>query len=237
MANVELNSQPHQPADELSQISTAYSDPGWWYNLRGLGILTFAYRTTVWSQVGFLERNVSENHLEIPVGTGTLLKMVLRWRRCRKRPIKRIVAVDYSETMVGSAKRSLRRWPEIEVRQGDVANLPFPDADFDSINVANGFHCFPDPDGALRELWRVVKPGGTVATNVLLQPRGSAPLRWVAQRVDDWGKRKGLLVDVFNLEEIRGRFKSAGFRFLEDAVRGNTVNILAQKAPDDPTSP
>ena len=222
---------PLPPASAaLDRIDHAYSDPAWWYNLRGLGILTFAYRTTVWSQVAFLERNVSANHLEIPVGTGTLLNLVLRWRAFRRRPIGRIVAVDYSETMVAAAQQAFAKWPTVEVARGDVANLPYADNEFDSINIANGFHCFPDPDGAVREILRVLKPGGTVATNVLLYPRGPQPLRGIAQRIDDWGIRKGLLIRPFELDDILAKFRQAGFEIANADVRGNTVNILARKS-------
>lgn len=216
-------------AEALDRVDRAYSDPAWWYNLRGLGILTFAYRTTVWSQVAFLEANVSSNHLEIPVGTGTLLSLVLRWRMLRRRPIGRIVAVDYSETMVAAARRAFARWPGVTVERGDVGNLQFADHSFESINIANGFHCFPDPDAALHEAWRVLQPGGTVATNVLLYPRGPQPLRWIARQIDEWGQRKGLLVSPFELDDIRGRFVSTGFALLSEDVRGNTVNLLARK--------
>ena len=220
---------PPPPTAALDRVDRAYSDPAWWYNLRGLGILTFAYRTSVWSQVAFLERNLSQNHLEIPVGTGTLLTLVLRWRTLRRRPIGRIIAVDYSETMVAAAQQAFARWPTVQVARGDVANLAFDNDSFESINIANGFHCFPDPDGALRETYRVLQPRGTVATNVLLYPRGPQPLKWIAQRIDDWGKRKGLLIEPFELEDIRTRFMQAGFTIAAEEVRGNTVNLLARK--------
>lgn len=232
MSNTQMTAKPFEtaPANEaLDRVDAAYSDPAWWYNLRGLGILTLAYRTTIWSQVAFLERNITENHLEVPVGTGTLLGMILRWRKLRKRAIGRIVAVDYSETMVAASRQAFANWSGVEVRRGDVANLPFGDDEFRSINVANGFHCFPDPDGAVRELFRVVQPGGTVATNVLLYPRGPQPLRWIAGKIDDWGKRKGLLVEPFELDDILQRFRAAGFSLNSQQVCGNTVNILAQK--------
>lgn len=226
-----ITAELHGSTSALDRVDQAYSDPAWWYNLRGLGILTFAYRTSVWSQVAFLERNLSGNHLEIPVGTGTLLTLVLKWRAFRRRPIGRIVAVDYSETMVAAARRAFARWPGVEVARGDVANLPYPDDEFDSINIANGFHCFPDPDGALHEIFRVLKPGGAVATNVLLYPRGPQPLRWIAQRIDDWGIRKGLLVSPFELNDIQNRFVHAGFSIVSADVRGNTVNLRARKDP------
>jgi ubiquinone/menaquinone biosynthesis C-methylase UbiE len=228
MPQTAVSAKPSSAA-ALDRVDQAYSDPAWWYNLRGLGILTFAYRTSVWSQVAFLERNLSQNHLEIPVGTGTLLSLVLWWRVVRQRPLGRIVAVDYSETMVAAARQAFRKWTTVEVARGDVANLPYEDGTFDSINIANGFHCFPDPHGALRETFRVLKPGGRLATNVLLYPRGPQPLRWIAQRIDDWGKRKGLLVEPFELDDIRNRFLQAGFMIESEDVRGNTVNLLARK--------
>jgi ubiquinone/menaquinone biosynthesis C-methylase UbiE len=117
----------------------------------------------------------------------------------------------------------------VEIARGDVAHLLYDDDAFESINIANGFHCFPDPDGALRETYRVLKPGGTLATNVLLYPRGLQPLRWIAQRIDDWGKRKGLLIEPFELDDIHHRFVEAGFSIVSEDVRGNTVNLLAQK--------
>jgi ubiquinone/menaquinone biosynthesis C-methylase UbiE len=216
-------------ASALDRVDQAYSDPAWWYNLRGLGILTFAYRTTIWSQLSFLNRNVSPNHLEVPVGTGTLLGMILKWRTLRRQPIGRVVAVDYSQTMVESARSAFAKWKTVEVQRGDVANMPFADSEFESINVANGFHCFPDPDGALRELWRVVQPGGTVATNVLLYARGLWPLKQIAHRIDVWGKHKGLLVEPFEADDICQRFRNVGFTLREATIHGNTINILAEK--------
>jgi len=230
MSHAVLSPKLAPRGDALARVDEAYSDPAWWYNLRGLGILTFAYRTSVWSQVSFLERNLSANHLEIPVGTGTLLELVLRWRAVCRRPIGRVVAVDYAETMVAAAQRKFARWPGVTVARGDVADLPYATNEFDSINIANGFHCFPDPDGALREIHRVLKTGGTVATNVLLYPRGPQPLRWIARRIDEWGRRKGLLVSPFELDDIRTRFVNSGFTIVREDIRGNTVNLLARKS-------
>lgn len=231
MSQIAVASGGPDAAAALDRVDQAYSDPAWWYNLRGLGILTFAYRTTIWSQLAFLNRNVSENHLEIPVGTGTLLGMVLRWRKMRRQPIGRIVAVDYSQTMVDSARQAFAKWPTVKVERGDVANMPFADGEFDSINVANGFHCFPDPNGALKELYRVVRPGGTVATNVLLYARGPWPLKPIARSIDDWGKRKGLLIEPFEADDICRRFENSGFTLRQTDIRGNTINILAEKKP------
>lgn len=44
---------------------------------------------------------------------------------------------------------------------GDVGALPFADGAFDIVLSLNGFHAFPDKEVAYREVFRVLKPGGT----------------------------------------------------------------------------
>lgn len=51
----------------------------------------------------------------------------------------------------------------ISFRQGDIARLPFPDDAFDLAWCAHSLYSLPDPVAALRELRRVVRPGGVVA--------------------------------------------------------------------------
>ncbi len=50
----------------------------------------------------------------------------------------------------------------MEWRQGDAASLPSPDADFDVVLCQQGLQFFPDKVAALREMHRVLKPGGLV---------------------------------------------------------------------------
>ena len=44
---------------------------------------------------------------------------------------------------------------------GDVGTLPFTDGEFDIVLSLNGFHAFPDKEAAYREVFRVLRPGGT----------------------------------------------------------------------------
>ena len=48
----------------------------------------------------------------------------------------------------------------ITFKQGDVSDLPFPNNTFDMVLSMNGLHCFPDKTAAIREMMRVLKPGG-----------------------------------------------------------------------------
>ena len=49
----------------------------------------------------------------------------------------------------------------VTFRQGDVGELPYEDDTFDIVLALNGFHAFPDKEAAYREVFRVLRPGGT----------------------------------------------------------------------------
>ena len=176
------------------EIAAAYDSPPLWYDIRGFFILTFAYNSTLSHQLRFFGPNFGPRHLEVACGSGTLLDLVLRWRRWKRLPDVEVVGIDYAEPMLAGAFKRFAGKPNVRIEHADATALPFADASFDTINVANAIHCFPDVDGALRDIRRVLKPGGSMATNVLLFPRGLWPFRQVADRLDRWGMRKGILV-------------------------------------------
>ena len=211
------------------EIAAAYDSPPWWYNLRGFFILTFAYNSTLTHQLRFFGPNLGPRHLEVACGSGTLLDLVLRWRRWKGLPEAEIVGIDYAEPMLAGARRRFAGKPNVEIRHADVTALPYADASFDTVNVANALHCFPDVDGALRELRRVLKPGGTLATNVLLQPRGIWPFSQIAGELDAWGMRKGILFAPYERDDIRGRIVGAGFSVWTEIVVGNCYDLTVRR--------
>jgi arsenite methyltransferase len=74
--------------------------------------------------------------------------------------------IDQSETMVHEAARSNAdaiRSARATVRLGHFENLPFPDAMFDRILASNVMYFWHDSDVVIREIRRVLKPGGTLA--------------------------------------------------------------------------
>ncbi|HLX31828.1 MAG TPA: class I SAM-dependent methyltransferase [Gaiellaceae bacterium] len=80
-----------------------------------------------------------------------------------------VVGLDFSERML---ERARRKAPELEFVQGDVLALPFEPASFDSAVVGFGIRNVADLEGALRELRRVVRPGGRVGILEITTPRG-----------------------------------------------------------------
>lgn len=211
------------------EIAEAYSSPPWWYDIRGFGILTFAYNSTIWNQMRFFGPNFGARHIEIACGTGTLLELVLKWRRWKGLPEVEIVGIDYAESMLEGARRRFARDPNVKVRHADASELPYPDAEFDTASIANSVHCFPDVDSALRDVLRVLKPGGTLAANVLLYPRTPWPFNRIAQVINDWGIRKGILYTPYTQEDVRDRLAKIGFEIVSEAVSGNCYNVLAKR--------
>lgn len=96
--------------------------------------------------------------LEVPVGTG-----VLSLPHYRAMPQADIVCLDCSEGMLGAARRraDVLGLQNVRFQQGDVGHLPFADGAFDLVLSIDGLHAFPDKEAALKELSRVLAPGGT----------------------------------------------------------------------------
>jgi demethylmenaquinone methyltransferase / 2-methoxy-6-polyprenyl-1,4-benzoquinol methylase len=80
-----------------------------------------------------------------------------------------VVGLDFSERML---ERARRKAPELEWVQGDVLALPFEDAHFESAVVGFGVRNVEDLEAALRELRRVLRPGGRLGILEITTPRG-----------------------------------------------------------------
>lgn len=78
-----------------------------------------------------------------------------------------VVAADLSEGMLAVGRR---RRPDIEFVQADVTNLPFADEEFDAVTMSYGLRNVADYPRALRELYRVTKPGGRIVINEFSTP-------------------------------------------------------------------
>ena len=107
--------------------------------------------------------------LDLATGTGDLALLV-----ANAEPASRVVGLDPSEKMLDIARQKVEKaglLARIDLVQGDAENLPFPDATFDGVCIAFGIRNVPDRDRALREMARVVRPGGHIAILELSEPR------------------------------------------------------------------
>jgi demethylmenaquinone methyltransferase / 2-methoxy-6-polyprenyl-1,4-benzoquinol methylase len=81
----------------------------------------------------------------------------------------RVVGLDFSPRML---ERAREKSGAIEWVQGDALALPFADGQFDAATVGFGVRNLSDLEGGLRELARVLRPGGKVAVLEITRPRG-----------------------------------------------------------------
>ncbi len=81
----------------------------------------------------------------------------------------RVVGLDFSPRML---ERARRKSGTIEWVQGDALALPFADGEFDAATVGFGVRNLADLEGGLRELARVLRPGGKVGVLEITRPRG-----------------------------------------------------------------
>jgi ubiquinone/menaquinone biosynthesis C-methylase UbiE len=101
--------------------------------------------------------------LDVACGTG----IVARKARERAGPSARIVGVDLNDGMIGAARNLTDKCSRsCEWRTADVTKLPFEDGTFSVAFCQQGLQFFPDQELALREIKRVLRPGGRIALTV-----------------------------------------------------------------------
>ncbi len=106
-----------------------------------------SWREQLWEQVH------GPNVLEIGVGTGKNMPFYP--------PGLHITAIDLTPGMLARArKRAAELTLDVDLRLGDAQALDFPDDSFDSVVATFVFCYIPDPILGLREIHRVLKPGG-----------------------------------------------------------------------------
>jgi demethylmenaquinone methyltransferase/2-methoxy-6-polyprenyl-1,4-benzoquinol methylase len=143
--------------DELAAALSFWQDPRW--------------RRAMVAAVG---ASPEDRVLDVATGTGMVAEQLVRRYGCR------VVGLDQSAAMLSRARSKLASDPRlgdrVELVEGEAERLPFGDAEFDHLTFTYLLRYVDDPGATLRELARVVKPGGRIACLEFCVPRG--PLLW-----------------------------------------------------------
>lgn len=111
--------------------------------------------------------------LELATGPGALAKRIA--------PVtKHMLATDYSEGMIAEAKKGACP-NNLRFEVADALSLPYADASFDAVVIVNALHLLPEPERALREMARVLRPDGVlIAPNFVKQRESLLTRFWEA---------------------------------------------------------
>ena len=164
--------------------------------------------------------------LDVACGTGILARLAAR----AVGPTGKTVGTDINEGMLAMARTAvgLAEGPPIEWRTSDAAALPFPDASFDVVLCQYGLEFFADRVRGVREMARVLGPGGRLVVRVWRtldrQPFYVALLEALERHV-----RTGVgapILKAFSLAdpaELRTLIAAAGFRDVHIRIKTNLI--------------
>jgi demethylmenaquinone methyltransferase/2-methoxy-6-polyprenyl-1,4-benzoquinol methylase len=105
--------------------------------------------------VSRIDASPGDRVLDVATGTGAVARELIRATGCK------VVGLDQSPEMLAEARR--RMGEGIELVTGSADRLPFDDGEFDALTFTYLLRYVEDPAATLRELARVVRPGGSIA--------------------------------------------------------------------------
>src|SRR3954471_14324075 len=107
----------------------------------------------LWAVLGLIDPSLVVG--DLGCGTGQLTETVAPY-------VKQVIAVDSSRDMLDAARARVRSARNVDLRQGDVENLPIGPGELDAAMMSLVLHHSPAPGKALTEVARVLRPGGRV---------------------------------------------------------------------------
>ncbi len=145
--------------DELGAALSFFQDPRWRR-----------------AMVASVEAEPDERVLDVASGTGLVARALVDRYRCQ------VVGLDQSAPMLARAHAKLLADPalaqRVELVEGEAEALPFANAEFDHLTFTYLLRYVDDPAATLRELARVVQPGGRLACLEFSMPHGAWLWPW-----------------------------------------------------------
>ena len=176
-----------------------------------------AFRGRVRAVLQFLQPRADDRILDCGCGLGFYLMALARSVGCRPH------GLDHDRSALQFA-RGLSDGPRFELYLGDACRLPYGDAIFDKVVLSEVLEHLVDDLGAVREAWRVLRPGGTLVVTVPYRhyPFLYDPINWTCERVASRAIRRGPLSGawmghhrLYDVAGIQRLTEEAGFAIEE----------------------
>lgn len=143
--------------------------------------------------------NIQPSHHILEIGFGPGVSTQLASKKISK---GFVAGIDHSRAMVQTASQRNAAAIQsglMELKQGEVSSLPYPDQSFDIAFSLHSIYFWPQPVNCLKEIQRVLKPEGLLA--ITIQPRD----KWVP-KVDT------SIMTLYSGSEVASLFSAAGYR-------------------------
>ncbi|MEJ3405437.1 bifunctional demethylmenaquinone methyltransferase/2-methoxy-6-polyprenyl-1,4-benzoquinol methylase UbiE [Rathayibacter sp. YIM 133350] len=148
MTRADLNKQPESVAAMFDEVAAQYDRTNTVLSVGNAALWRAATTKAVAPKQG-------EAILDVAAGTGTSSASLARSGAS-------VVAADFSPGMLEVGRRRQAGVPNIVFLQADATALPFDDDHFDAVTISFGLRNVVEPQKALSEFFRVLKPGGRV---------------------------------------------------------------------------
>ena len=173
-----------------------------------------AYKRRVKTIFEYIEPRDDMRILDLPCGRGFYLNMFRYVSKCQ------LVGADLDWPVIKQANQYLAQLENIEIQHANIYDMPYPADCFDAVILSEVLEHVEDDVRALREAYRVLKPGGVLAVTV---PNANYPFWWdpinktlerLFKRHIQHGPLAGIWanhVRLYEAEQLRTAVNSVGF--------------------------
>jgi ubiquinone/menaquinone biosynthesis C-methylase UbiE len=188
---------------------------------------SFYIEATLQATLSHLEIRSGDLVLDLGCGTGTLIQHLLKIA-----PEAEIFGLDPSAEMLEIAKQKLP--DSVQLTAGSATNLPFPNDCFDVLVSTSALHYFRNPDRAVREMQRVLKPSGRLILTDWCYDY------WTCRGLDLWLRlRDRAYCKTYGTSDLKQMLQAGGFevvaieRYKIDWLWGMMTATVVKRS-DDP---